>query len=326
MAHAKIPIDLFNPGEVFASLGFLEAAEVLLGDAEGGFDWRHEGKSTFALSARGERNPFESVLEFLAEAEPKRLGPIGYVDPLPKQREHDIEDDESEDEVSANGPVPGSEVRALDLVPTFLAKEGDRMALPIRIGGGNRPIVELGHWADGSSRESFKLYAGNRSADGIACAMLKGVRKRATGKQRAKGQSGDLKTKGVMQLWEQNRAALIEAPFDVLTPMGGSFNFDPRGAWTAIDAGYSPNEHKHAIQASPVVEFLAAWGLEYARPLQIAGRQVRYAAWGVDLPPLLARAALGGSLSTVPLRQFRFELGLSGKNKVATFAQEEHRA
>ena len=48
--------------------------------------------------------------------------------------------------------------------------------------------------------------------------------------------------------------------------MGGSFNFDPRGAWTAIDAGYSPNEHKHAVEASPVVEFLAAWGLEHARP------------------------------------------------------------
>jgi CRISPR-associated protein Csb3 len=184
-------------------------------------------------------------------------------------------------------------------------------------------VVELGHWADGSIRKSFKLYAGNRSADGIACAMLKGVRKKATGKQKATGQRGDLKTKGVMQLWEEDRTALIQRPFDVLTPMGGSFNFDPRGAWTAIDAGYSPNEHKHAIQASPVVEFLAAWGLEHARPVEFGVRQVRYAVWGALLPPMLARAALGCCFATVPLRRFRFELDLSGKNKVVTFAQEE---
>jgi CRISPR-associated protein Csx14 len=107
--------------------------------------------------------------------------------------------------------------------------------------------------------------------------------------------------------------------------MGGSFNFDPRGAWTAIDAGYSPNEHKHLIEASPVVEFLAAWGLENARPVEFGVRQVQYAVWGAGLPPMLARAALAGSLTTIPLRQFRFDLDLSGKNKVVTFAQEEPR-
>jgi CRISPR-associated protein Csb3 len=32
MSEAVIPVDLFNPGQVFASLGFLEAADVLLGD------------------------------------------------------------------------------------------------------------------------------------------------------------------------------------------------------------------------------------------------------------------------------------------------------
>jgi CRISPR-associated protein Csb3 len=320
MSADSIPVDLFNPGQVFACLGFLEAADVLLGDAEGGFDWKREGNTTFGLRAKG-RNPFEAVLEFLAEAEPKRWGPIGYADPTRKKGKDDKEDDEAEDDDGPNQSVTESPV--LDLLPTFPGKEGDRMALPIRIGGGNRPIVELGHWADGSSRESFKLYAGNRSADRIARAMLKGVRKKATGKQKANGQLGDLKTKGVMQLWEEDRAALIEAPFEMLTPMGGSFNFDPRGAWTSIDAGYSPNEHKHTIQASPVVEFLAAWGLEHARPVEFDLRQVRYAAWEASLPPMLARAALGGGLTTVPLRQFRFELDLSGKNKVVTFAQEE---
>jgi CRISPR-associated protein Csx14 len=320
MASASIPIDLLNPGQVFASLGFLEAADVLLGDAEGGFDWRGEGAVKFELCVEGERNPFEAVLEFLAEAEPKRWGPVGYADPPPK-KDKDDDEDESEDDGSADGAAAA----ALELAPTFPAREGDRMALPIRFGGGNRPVVELGHWADGSGRESFKLYAGNRSADRIARAMLNGVRKKPTGKQKANGQPGDLKTRGVAQLWGKDRAALVAAPFDVLTPMGGSFNFDPRGAWTAIDAGYSPNEHKHAIQASPVVEFLAAWGLENARPGLPDKYSVRYAAWGVRLPPMLARAALAGDLATIPLRRFRFELDLAGKNKVVTFAQEEPR-
>ena len=323
MAEASIPVDLFNPGQMFACLGFLEAADVLLGDAEGRFDWSNEESVTFALFASGERNPFETVLEFLAGAEPKQYGPVGYADPPPKKGKDDDEDDESADDDNVDEAAIAT---ALDLTPTFPAKEGDRMALPIRFGGGNQPTVELGHWDDGSSRDSFKLYAGNRSADGIARAMLKGVRKKVTRKQTATGQLGDLKTKGIMQLWETERISLIEAPFDVLTPMGGSFNFDPRGTWTAIDAGYSPNKHKHAIQASPVVEFLAAWGLEHARPVEFGVRQVRYAVWGASLPSMLARAALAGCVTTVPLRCFHFKLDLSGKNKVVTFAKEESRA
>ena len=37
MAESSIPVDLFNPGQVFACLGFLEAADVLCGHAEGRF-------------------------------------------------------------------------------------------------------------------------------------------------------------------------------------------------------------------------------------------------------------------------------------------------
>jgi len=323
MSEARIPVDLCNPGQVFACLGFLEAADVLLGDAAGGFDWGDDRNVTFVLHGKGALNPIETVLEFLTAAEPERWAPLGYIEPRAKQGASGDADEDPEADEGTDEPAAEAVGAEIDRRPMFPARQGDRMALPIRIGGGNWPIIDLDHWADGSSRDSFKLYAGNRSADRIARAMLKGVRKKPTGQQRADGQAGDLKTKGVMQLWQENRTALIQAPFDVLTPMGGSFNFDPRGAWTAIDAGYSPNEHKHAIQASPVVEFLAAWGLQHARPVEFDVRQCRYAAWGVGLPPILARAALCGAISTVPLRRFRFELDLSGKNKVVTFAQEE---
>lgn len=38
MTEASIPVDLLNPGQVFACIGFLEAADVLLGEAMGVFD------------------------------------------------------------------------------------------------------------------------------------------------------------------------------------------------------------------------------------------------------------------------------------------------
>jgi CRISPR-associated protein Csb3 len=308
MVKHAIPVDLYNPGQVFACLGFLEAVDVLLGNAEGGFDWSDPENVLFKLSAEGDVNPVAAVLELLAEAEPRRFVPKGYVEEMPEKSDSD---DGNGRESEADGIGEPS--------VTFPAAKGDRMSLPIRFGGGNRPIVELGHWADGSGRNSFKLYAGNRSAEGIARAMLHGVHEKPKKKQAI----GDIKSKGVRQLWEERKDDLIARPFDVLTPMGGSFNFDPRGAWTAIDAGYSLNDQGHQVEASPVVEFLAAWGLENARPDEFETRKVRYAVWGVPLAPMLARAALCGGIDTAPRQMFVFRLDMSGKNKVVTFAERE---
>src|SRR2546425_8636776 len=68
MAEAQIPVDLFNPGQVFACLGFLEAADVLLGDAEGGFRWSTETNVSFCLRANSNENPFSCVVEFIDKA------------------------------------------------------------------------------------------------------------------------------------------------------------------------------------------------------------------------------------------------------------------
>jgi CRISPR-associated protein Csx14 len=313
MAVASIPVDLFNPGQVFACLGFLEAADALLGDAESGFDWSDEADIRYELRAAWGDDPFAVVLRFLAEADVVRLAPIGYADPPPKKKSAAFEDDADNQEDAAGE-------QNLRLSETFPGREGDRMALPVRLESLDRLPIDLGHWADGSRRNEFKLYAGNRSAYGIARAMLRGTRKKPTKSKPV----GDLLTQGIDALWSRRRAELIADPFGVLTLMGGSFNFDPRGAWTALDAGYSPNQHKHhGIAASPVVEILAAWGLEHARPDEYDTRKVRYGAWGGLIPPMLARPAVAGSSVPVPLRRFQFVLDLSGKNKVVTFAHEE---
>ena len=312
--RASIPVDLFNPGQVFACMGFMEAADVLLGDAECGFDWSDEANVRFLLSARGEENPFAAVLRFLAEADVRRCAPNGYIDPASKKKKS--AEDDGDDEVVA--------VQLPDLSETFPSSKGDRMALPIRLEVNQRPSICLSHWADGSSRDDFKLYAGNRSAASIARAMLRGTREKPKKKQDV----GDLKTKGIDALWRDQSADLTTKPFDVLTLIGGSFNFDPRGAWTALDAGYSPDRQKKAgnlggILASPVVEFLAALGLEHARPDEDARRQVRYGAWRGLLPAILARPALSGAVVGAPVKTFRFTFAGTKHNKVVTFAQEE---
>jgi len=167
MAEHTIPVNLYNPGQVFASLGFLEAADLLLGNAEGGFDWSDPDNVIFKLNADGDVNPVAAVLEFLAEAEPRRWMPRGYVDGAPEKGDAGDNDDDGRESEAEGIEEPST---------TFPAGKGDRMSLPIRLGGGNRPIVELGHWTDGSDRNSFKLYSGNRSAEGIARARLQTLR------------------------------------------------------------------------------------------------------------------------------------------------------
>ena len=54
MAEASIKVDLLNPGQVFACLGLMEAAEILCGPCEGRFDYRSsESAAHFALSVNG---------------------------------------------------------------------------------------------------------------------------------------------------------------------------------------------------------------------------------------------------------------------------------
>jgi CRISPR-associated protein Csx14 len=301
MAQASIPVDLFNPGQVFACLGILEAAEVLLGDAQGGFNWAQQRAPHFELSAAGPENPFRITLEFFATAELQRVAPTGYTDPPQKKRkskkkgkgEGEAACDEGNDSPAADGPPC--------VVDTFPAAEADRLTLPVRLVHEGR-FLDVTHWCDGSSRNPFKLFAGQQRSAAIARQMLEAFR----------------------TLWCQRQNAVIQDPFGQTVPLGGSsFKFDPRKAWTAIGAGYSPDEQGNAVEASPIVELLAAAGLEHARPDEFATRQVRYGVWKGLLPPILARPAVAGVSVGVPMRVFRFTLELAGKNKVVTFADEE---
>jgi CRISPR-associated protein Csb3 len=310
MKTASIPVDVFNPGQVFACLGFLEVAGEFLGNVEGGFNWSDPSRSRFELKADGDGNPFEQVLDALAQATCQEVEPKGWPG------------DKAADAIVAKC-FPSQLLDHFDKKE----KKWTRTSLPVSISvfRGNKPAsISLTNWTDGSSRPLFKLYSGNRSAYSIAGNMLKGKRAKPT----KTCPDGKVESKGLRQLWQEKHDQLVEAPFDVLCSMGGSFNFDPRGGWTALDAGFSPDQQSKSgllegISASPVVEMLATWGLEHARPDEYKTRQVRYGVWHGLVPAILARAAISGVEVVRPFRRFRFTLALSGKNKVVTFATEE---
>lgn len=300
MAHGSIPVDLFNPGQVFACMGFLEAADNLLGNALGGFQWIDNAEPRFEVCANGVQNPVGMVLDFLTKAHLQRLAPAGYAD-RPDSAETEKRKKNAKKRPK-NEPAEGeSRDSPVLTVDTFPEHEPDRLALPLRLKQGTWQI-DITHWSDGSSRNSFKLFAGQQRSNVVAKQMLDAIR----------------------DLHGIHNDKLTADPLGPTVPLGGSsFKFDARKSWTAIDAGYSPDEQTHGIEASPVVELLAAIGLEHARPEEFETRKVRYGVWKGLLPPVLARPALAGIHFGVQMRVFRFTLDLAGKNKVVTFAQEE---
>ncbi len=312
MAEASIPVDLFNPGQVFACLGFLEVAEVLLGDAEGGFDWQSNSGSRFLLSTRSGGNPFATVLSELAVAKLTQLAPVGWPDGLPEG-------------------IRQSQVFPSPMVDHYVKqdKKWSMTKMPFEIKFSNRTSLMLSHWTDGSSRQPFKLYSGNRSACSIASDMLNGKRSKPS-KTRPQGK---LVYSGLSTLVENDIERLVVDPFGVTCALGGSFNLDPCGGWTQIDAGFSLNRHSHiSIVASPVIEVLGLFGLEHSRPTRFTIKEsdgnstewLRYAAWTGVLPVAVARAAMTGTRVGVHAKRFRYTTAFSGKNKVNTYANEEN--
>ena len=316
---AKIPVDLTNPGQVFACLGFMEAGEVLCGGAEAHFELT-SAESTFVLAVRGSDEPIGAVIDFLANANVREIQPRSTADGEDESGADGTEDESDDAKKIVDAAEEADECNdgngrllfpaAGTLAPT---------AYPICLARGGVSL-DVSHWADGSSRETFKLYSGNRSGAGIARSMLAGKRKKPKKNQAI----GDLETDGVVQLWQRGAAQMVKDPFSVLTPLPGTFNFDPRKGWTALDAGYSPNKQSHEVESSPLVELLAPIGLEHVRPREAdKKRAYRYVVWGEPLPAILARVAFQGALPSVRSRAFRFALNLSGKNKNVTFSTEE---
>ena len=161
MAEAAIPVDLTNPGQVFACLGFAEAADILLGEARGGFDWQSHDDVQFWLGAMGEEDPITRVLRFLDEATVKSMAPAD----------------------SAND----TEKWQIDTVPVesgvFPFRDPRKPAtLPARLEDAAGHAIVIDYWGDETRRDNVKFWAGSGGYPGVGLVrdVLDLMRGRAT--------------------------------------------------------------------------------------------------------------------------------------------------
>jgi CRISPR-associated protein Csb3 len=293
MAEATIPVDLRNPGQVFSCLGFMEAAEILCGACEGSFDYQHsESQTTFTLGSEGSDNPINTVLRFLARAEVRAIAPHGSNLSAANWGVGTIERERGNDEF----PCPKPDTPA---------------ALPIMVMD-DKHAIPIEHWADGpsSGRDNVKFWAGAGGYPGAALArdalqIIKGL-----GDNALTAAAGD--------------------PFSISAPQSSSFRFDWRRDYIPLDAGFSPNDQTSMTMIGyPLVELLAAIGLQHARPDRPDRRDkltYRYGVSNAVLPTQFARAVLGGQRLGFPVRVFRVRLGWPGQEGQARCiidAQEE---
>ena len=285
MAEHVIPVDLFNPGQLFACLGFLEAAEILLSEAEGGFDWSRETEEgvKFRLRAAGEENPVGMVLEFLAEAQVKAIAPA--------KSEHRTEKWKVSTAVLREGePFPLPDPPSPATLPAVLKVSGKR-------------AIQLDHWGDATLRDNVKFWAGAAGYPGAGLAR----------------DALDLIRTG----YRSNPDQIRNDPFSFSVPQSSSFRFDWRRDYIPLEIGFSPNEHRDVRMIGfPAVEVLAAIGLTHARPQRLTKLEYRYGAAagaedGALLDPTLLRATFGCTSLPFPQRRFRMHLGWPGKENQA---------
>jgi CRISPR-associated protein Csb3 len=275
MAEATIPVDLRNPGQVFACLGLMEAAEILVGPVEGSFGYRRaETNTVFSLAVGGPEDPVERVLAFLRKAEVEAEAPKGSRLSLTKWK---LLCHVRKDPVFP-APIPDSPAT----LPVFLCAEGKR--------------IPIEYWLD-DGRDNVKFWAGQGGYPGAAL---------------ARDALAPLKLLG--------HNALAEArtdPFGVAAPQSSSFRFDWRRDYIPMEVGFSPNRHTGITMVGyPLVEILAAIGMQHARPERPNRRDkltYRYGVSNARTPTLLARAVLGAQSLGFPMRAFRMRLGWPGQ-------------
>lgn len=148
MANARVPVDLLNPGQVFACHGLVEAAQTLLGEVRAGFDWSDASQAWFQLNAPGDSDPVAAVLAFLAGAEVRALAPERSGVRVEKKWGVDTE------LVQSGHPFYYGEPRSSATLPAILRHAGVE--------------IVVDHWGDATVRDSVKFWAGAQGKPGAA--------------------------------------------------------------------------------------------------------------------------------------------------------------
>ncbi len=163
---------------------------------------------------------------------------------------------------------------------------------------------QIGHGKERWIKTACKLWAGQQTASVIYTTLQRTV----------------------VESVNERRLA-VDRPFDLRAPLKGRFGFDPGAAWNALDAGFSPNEQGCEVASSPVVELLAAIGLQRFRPIASANERdaFEYFVWSIPLPVSIAPPAAAGILPDTNARCFRFRVASRGRYGYFTTATEIRR-
>jgi CRISPR-associated protein Csx14 len=114
-----------------------------------------------------------------------------------------------------------------------------------------------------------------------------------------------------------------EVLFEQTRMSKAKFGVDPRSAWSALNLGFSPNEHGADAATFPTVEILAAIGLQGFRPAADRRESVTYGVWQEPLPAVVARQAFRAPWPGLPHRNFVFSIAKRGQSyKYFTFGKE----
>lgn len=291
MSVHAISVDLLNPGQVFACIGFAELADLLTGSARGGFDWADENEPHFALSCAGDSDPFSLALDFLLEAEVRSLAP--HSAEIGTER-WSVETQHLAEAEPFPIPLPSSPAT----LPASLSARGKS--------------IRLDSWGEGTipdkltaRRDNVKFWAGTGGYPGAAL------------------------LRDAIELVRSANVDLRKAPFEVTAAQSSSFRFDWRRDYIPIDIGFSINAHgKMVPRGYPLVEILALIGLCHARPARVNKLEYRYFVTGYGngrpleeehalLPMPLLRASLGTSNLPFPTRAFRMRLDWPGQENQA---------
>lgn len=282
VAEASVPVDLLNPGQVFACIGFADAADALLGDAEGYFDWSNREAVRFHLRASGSESPIERVLRFLSKALVIAQAPHGSRNIAAWNKSWG----DKPDELPKGMPYASADPESpATLVAVLRASEGD---------------LRIDHWTD-TVRDNVKFWAG---AGGYPGAVLTRDALDLAFRGTAIASANDPFALAV----PQSSSFRLDWRRDYV-PIDAGFSLNAHGG--AIGAiGY------------PLVEILGAIGLTHARPQRLAKLEYRYGVVGTSrealwLPLSFLRSALGKSALPFESRWFHMSLSWPGKEEHA---------
>ena len=293
MAESIVPVDLLNPGQVFACLGILEATDILLGGAAAIFEWRSDAETTFHITAAGKVPPMERVTDFLEEAEIVTRVPAGSANfgcwKSSWGREPEVDD--------PGLPFPFPDPTSPATLPVLLRdKTGNEIALE--------------YWGDSTKRDNVKFWAGAGGYPGAA--ILRDALKIVSGKMRQHA------TNVFSLSGAQTNSYRFDWRRDYIPIHDG---FSPNKHKGIQMVGF------------PMVEVLAAIGMTHARPKRKTKLEYQYGVLGngkgVSLEPVFHRAALGAETCPVPgtpFRRFTMHLdwpGREGDARCITHVTEE---